>query len=112
MTGFLLPPRRAAAAAAAISAPDGKLPGHMLGVTPQEQDLVGPLIGTTTGPDDKERPKTGGSSSQNTANPNGDLCRELPNFGVGGGECPFGLGELLNQLLGINPEIPWQEQSQ
>lgn len=89
----------------------GKLSRPAPGVTPQEKDLVGPAIGTATGPDDKERPNVG-HPSQTTSDPNNDLGDDLPGnrrrgFGAGG-ESTVGFREVFYQWLGIDPGITYE----
>jgi hypothetical protein len=87
----------------------GKLPQGAPGVTPQQRDLIGPAFGTTTGPDDKDRPNTGGTASPNTSDPNNDLGDDLPGRRLGGhgGEPGPSFREQFYLWLGIDPEIAY-----
>jgi hypothetical protein len=85
----------------------GKLPQGAPGVTYQQRDLVGSAFGTTTGPDDKDRPNTGGTTNRNTSDPNNDLGDDLPGRRLGGqgGEPGPSFRELFYLWPGVDPEI-------
>jgi hypothetical protein len=76
------------------------------GKTQQEKDLVGPAFGTTTGPDDKERPATGGTSGSVSTDPFDSGADDVGGAGVrgrrsGGGSVDVSAAEELLKALGL-----------
>ena len=100
-----LPPERSIPmhrGAATIWAPGRVRKARPPGVTQQDVDLVGPAFARPAGPDDEERPATGGTSgtvSQDPLNSSTDDvgARRLRRSG-GGGEAGSALEALLKRL--------------
>jgi hypothetical protein len=71
-------------------------------ITQQQKDLVGPLVGTTTGADDKDRPRTGARSGSVAGDPTESRANDIgghrkPGFG-GGGEAGSAFESLMRKL--------------